>query len=1120
MSQYDLLIKKLDGFIRKFYANQLLRGGIIVLGCLLIYILLATVGEYFFYFTAQVKWALLGFFVTIGLIAFIVWVVFPFLKMQRLGNVISHERAAKIIGDFFPQVKDKLLNILQLKNQNQSSSASNELITASIDQRAAQISVVPFSNAVDLSKNKKFLPLLLLPIAVAALIFLFTPKVFTEAGYRLSQPSVSFVRPAPFSFHLLSKNLVVSQNESLTIQAELKGQKIPERLFVSTGGDQVEMNSLGENRFSYTFNRVNKPLTFRLTAADFYSDAHTIRVIQKPELQSMKLTLIYPGYTGKKTETFQGLTDVSVPAGTVLQWDLKANYTDQIAINAGAAALNFSKAGDQFKAALRFMNSLPYFLYLKNNRRTDTFRYNVQVIEDQFPQISINESKDTVIGQQVLLTGTAGDDYGISRTVFSYQILNGDNKVVQSRSVPLKSGGQVVNFSHYFDIGAFRLAPGYQVNYFVQTWDNDAINGNKSAKSKTYSFKAPNLQQLDKAMTENAEKMSAGLKSSAAQSQSRQQELKDLQKELLDNNESSWERQQKMQSMLDKNLGLKANLEQLKKRFEEQQKQSEPKNYSEELKEKQEAIKDQIDNLKDKQLAEQIKKLQELMEKQNQQSGMEELKQMEQNNKLFDMDLERLQELMKKLELQMNMEDLAKKIDALAKKQEDIQKANEAGAQSNEALDKQQEELKKALDQMMQNDMKALQKENESMDQQMPLDKAEEQGEEASEQMQNSSKQLKQNNKSGANNAQQNAKNKLQQMSKSLMEMASDMEMEQLDIDIKATRQLLTNLIRFSFDQEQLMKNVSRAYPNSPSFLYHIKEQNRLKNTTKMIKDSLFTLSKRIFKIAATVNKETSDLDQNIAKTISAMEQKNIGETVTRQQYAMTASNNLALLLNELLSNLMQSQMQAQGSGSGQPKKGKGQGSGGQMMKDIISGQQQVGQGMQQMKGGQQQGGQQQNGQQGSEGKTNGGSEGNAEQIARLAQQQALLRKQLQELQNMLNSKGIGGSVAKMIRDIQNAMDKQETDLVFRRSVDDLIQRNKEIMTRMLEAEKAIQQQEEDEKRSAESGRDAPRPMPGELSEYLKKQQELFEMYRTTPPVLKPFYQKLSEEYLKKVQPR
>lgn len=1139
MSHYDLLLKKLDAFIRKYYANQLLRGGLIFAACLLIYLLLITVGEYYFYFSIQVKWTLLVFLFSVGLLSLIFWMIIPLFKMQQLGKVISKEQAALIVGSFFPEVKDKLLNVLQLREQAGAEAVSSELIAASIDQKAEKISVLPFGAAIDLRKNRRYLPLLLLPVAVAATIFIIAPKIFTEGGYRLSQPSVFFAKPAPFSFEVDQQQLRVVQGQAFTLTASVKGDKLPDRLFVVLGGEQIEMKPAGNHKFTYTFPKVSDELSFRLTAADYYSQPYSLAVLFQPVLEHMRMTLSYPAYTGKKSETMQGLSDVVIPVGTTIRWELGAAYTDEVLLHAGSVQQPMARNGRQFSTSVRFMASMPYQLWLSNNAQqsADTLQYQVQVIDDQYPQVTIDAHKDTTFAQQVLVTGTAGDDYALRQVSFVYQVLDAQNKVVRTQSVPLKSGGQVAQFTHYFDIATLKLQPGYQVNYYVEAWDNDAVNGSKSSKSTVMSWKSPDGKQLDKVMEENAEKMNASMSSSAAQAEELNEEFKEMQKEMLEAGESSWERNQKMQALLDKNLQLKSNLENLKKRFEEQRKQSDAKNLSPELKEKQEAIKEQINNLKDKQLEEQIRKLQELLEKKDQRNAMEQLQQMEQNNKLFNMDMERMQELMKRLEMQMKMEGLAQKMEELAKKEAALEQKTEAGAQSNEALRKEQEQIKQELDKMMNEDMKAIEQQNEQLQQPQQLDKAQDAGKEAGSEMEKSKDQLQQNDKKNAKQSQQNAKNKLQEMSQSLKQMAAGMDMEQLDIDIKATRQLLTNLIRFSFDQEKLMNALRATSVNSPAYLLLTKEQNRLKNNTKMIKDSLYVLSKRIFSIAATVNKETSDLDLNIARTLDAFEQRNIGEILPRQQYAMTAANNLALLLNELLSNLMQSQQGgASGSGQGKPKKGKGQGqgSGSGMMKDIITGQQQMGQGMQQLKQGQQgqqgqsgnkpgQSGQSQgqNGQggQNSGGQQNGGSQGNAEQVARLAQEQAMLRKQMQELLDLLNSNGQGGSkLTNEIRAIQAELDKQETDLVFRKDINQLIQRNKDILTRMLEAEKAIQEQEEDNKRSAEAGKDAPRPMPAELSEYLKQQQLLFERYRTATPVLKPFYQKMAEEYLKKVQ--
>src|SRR5690606_12910321 len=186
----------------------------------------------------------------------------------------------------------------------------------------------------------------------------------------------------------------------------------------------------------------------------------------------------------------------------------------------------------------------------------------------------------------------------------------------------------------------------------------------------------------------------------------------------------------------------------------------------------------------------------------------------------------------------------------------------------------------------------------------------------------------------------------------------------------------------------------------------------------------------------------------------------------------------------------------------------------GQQMQDIITGQQQLGEGMSQGE---------KSGKSGSSGKGNEGSEGsdgeygNAEQLAKLAQQQATLRKQIQDLSSMLNSMGINGN-AKELKAIQEMMDKNETDLVNRNLTAQLMLRQKQIMTKMLETEKAIREQEEDDKRVGNTGKNEQRPMPPELQKYLKQKAEMLDAYQTTPPVLKPYYRKLNDNYFNQIK--
>src|SRR4051812_48093544 len=149
MNNYEWLISRLDAFIRKYYANKVIRGGLVFLSCLLFYILSVSISEYYLYLPVWLRVTLVTLFIVLGLFSLVAWVIIPLAKMGRLGTVISHEQAANIIGSHFPEISDRLLNILQLK-QHSDNNSSRELAEASINQKISQISVVPITNAIDL----------------------------------------------------------------------------------------------------------------------------------------------------------------------------------------------------------------------------------------------------------------------------------------------------------------------------------------------------------------------------------------------------------------------------------------------------------------------------------------------------------------------------------------------------------------------------------------------------------------------------------------------------------------------------------------------------------------------------------------------------------------------------------------------------------------------------------------------------------------------------------------------------------------------------------------------------------------------------------------------------------
>ena len=162
---YDLLIARIDTFIRKYYLNNLLRGLIFLGAGLFSAFVIITVSEYYADFNSSFRTFLFYFFILLNL-GLVSWLVLPSLfAWLKLGKTITYDQAASIIGKQFAEVNDKLLNTLQLKKMADEAGQS-ELLAASIDQKIAALKPISFPAAIDISQNNKYLKWVIFPAAL------------------------------------------------------------------------------------------------------------------------------------------------------------------------------------------------------------------------------------------------------------------------------------------------------------------------------------------------------------------------------------------------------------------------------------------------------------------------------------------------------------------------------------------------------------------------------------------------------------------------------------------------------------------------------------------------------------------------------------------------------------------------------------------------------------------------------------------------------------------------------------------------------------------------------------------------------------------------------------------
>jgi len=235
----------------------------------------------------------------------------------------------------------------------------------------------------------------------------------------------------------------------------------------------------------------------------------------------------------------------------------------------------------------------------------------------------------------------------------------------------------------------------------------------------------------------------------------------------------------------------------------------------------------------------------------------------------------------------------------------------------------------------------------------------------------------------------------------------------------------------------------------------------------------------------------------------------------------MTDYNDLALMLSEVLDQ-MQQQMQANSSqpGSGQCNKpgGSGQGKSGnsmsmEQMKQAM--QDQIGK----MKGGKNPGGQKG---QNNKGDGNGMGPGSGsipglstKDQVKMAAQQAQIRESLKKLKEELNKdgSGFGNGLDDLIQDL----DQLEEDLLNGNVGSDFIKRQEDILTRLLESEKAMRERGFSEQRESNEGKNIEEGNQIKFTEYNRKKNAEVEFMRSLPLGLQVYYKTLVNEYFNSV---
>lgn len=1129
----NTILSNLDAFIRKYYKSRLIKGLLYTIALLITLFLIAVVIEYFGYLSPTLRAIFFWTYLFAALIIIVFYDVIPLAKMFHLGKTISYDEAARIIGNHFPEIQDKLLNLLQL--QQLDNSGQNDLLLASIRQKTDQLSPIPFHQAVNLKANKCYIKYAAIPLAILLLLLIAIPSFVTEPSKRIVNYSTFYEKPAPFAFVLENSSLEVPQQDDFLLSVAIVGDAVPNEAFLLIDGKQYRLQPKDKSHFSYLFKQVRQSLDFSLYAAGVTSQAYHLQVFPKPVVANFQVALSYPAYTGLEASVIDNEGDISVPQGTSVKWIFQTQDVDSLYFIYDSSTHVYSPdAHGRISVLWRAMRSVNYSFFAANNKSTpsDPLRYSVSVIPDAYPSIAVLEMQDSMVDDRRFFQGRIKDDYGFSKLDFKLVVTNSnDTSSNRTLTIPvaLKTGASQEFFFAY-NFAELTVLPGDHIQYFFEIWDNDAINGPKVSSSQRFDIIIPTDEELQQVLDQNFDEAQKQAQQSVSELKKAQEEINELMRKLIDKKELNWQDKKQLQELAEKQKQIKESLSKMQEQLKENNRlEQKYREQNEQIMEKRRELDRLLNEVLNDEMKEMLQEIDKLMQEMDKKKVQEQLENLKLDNEQLEKQIDQNIDLMKHLEMEKKVQDAINKAENLAEKQRQLSEKTEVSKKDDkELLQRQQEELSKEY-QSLKEDIKEIQNGYKEIEPNQEFKLDEELQKRIEAEQNEAQKQLNKGNKKEASKQQKSASDDLDKLSEQLAEQEMQMEQQDLAEDSEMIRRLLKNLVQLSFNQEGLITKVKSTYVQDPQYQKIILDQNTIKDDFRNVDDSLRAVAKRQINVASAITKELSEVNSNIAKSLSGLLEfnqtfyanaKNIN-TSKSMQYSMTSLNNLALVLAESLDqmqNQMRQNQQQQQKGSckrkcnnpkqgscSKPGKGKPSAKSMKQMQDELNKQ------MESLK-------KQLDKQGNTPGRKRiGEKSGMSEEFAKMAAQQEMIRRMMQDYGQEIKQDNAGnGKLAREIDEMMRQMEQTETDLVNQTITQQTIRRQQQIMSRMLEHEKAEMQREKEERRQSHEATQQYQSSPVDLQKFQKLQQSNTELFQATPPTLSNFYKSKVDNYFYK----
>lgn len=473
----DGVERRLYNFHLKLKGIEFAEGIILFLTASLFFIIaIAPLANYFQHNYSFFSIMRYGSFLFLGLI-------FVFLQIPVLKRY-NAERTALLIENRIPQLKDTIINYIQLKkyfNKNTYCYSLN-LISAYLENAEKIISGYNFKDAISIKSLKNNLRIFAAVSALGLLLVAISPDMFTGTS---------------------------------------------------------------------SYSKSPEPAT---------------QIVEKPEILNMQVELVFPRYTNLPPKIIKD-NRIRAIAGTKAKITITCNKELKSANIKKNIPMNVKKNNASGEIIIKKDDDYYIELRDKDGYSNESPHYEIDAIPDNPPEVQIIEpGKNITIDERMVvpLKISIYDDYGIDAVELKAEI-TGRN---ETTFIILKQKSENSVFNYNWNLSTLGFLPEDTISYHVEAKDNDNINGPNIGKSDTYQIRFPSLFEIYKDTEEAQSSENIKLQNVLQEQKDLKERIEKFIKSMSYGEEFDWTKEKELESIHKGEEKVKENLENILKNMQ------------------------------------------------------------------------------------------------------------------------------------------------------------------------------------------------------------------------------------------------------------------------------------------------------------------------------------------------------------------------------------------------------------------------------------------------------------------------------------------------------------------------------------------------------------------------